>query len=494
MGLSALWALWVLLRPLIARVFAAALASSAIWALAAPPTIAGPSVAGSPVAGIPGAGCPLSPSYPLPPTPEALRSLLKDLDALAGVCLNDAPFHAWRGAVLMALGEPVPAIEALERALLIDPQLAGAQLDYAQALAQTGDVASARGLLIQLAERSDLPAHLRPGLERALADSDPHRIRSRWLVTAALGHDNNLNNAPSVAELTLTFPQGAVTLPVAPASRPQAGMAGLAALQGQAVAQQGAALWLAQLEARARQTSDSATDYVQGDLSIAWLQAPEAPQQWIARAGVTGVKFGGDTLVQALRVSLMHQWRENLAALAPAESAPGPAPDSPCRLGLGPELERRTYPVARSLDGRYTGVLASALCGQANAPWGLQLRLGREDAHAADRPGGDYRRGELRAHWEAPAGPGRLSVEGGLTRQLDSRGFSPLLDNNRTRQITRTGLRLEYALTAPGTVFDSGVGSPELFVSFDWSRQASNLAAFESRQTALFTGLRWLIH
>lgn len=58
-------------------------------------------------------------------------------------CLEDAAFHAWRGATLLALGRSAEAIEPLERALLHDPDLPGAQLDLAQALAAEGDAASA---------------------------------------------------------------------------------------------------------------------------------------------------------------------------------------------------------------------------------------------------------------------------------------------------------------------------------------------------------------
>lgn len=432
----------------------------------------------------PGA-CEAKPSYPLPTGTAELQALLATLDTQAPRCLLDASFHAWRGAVLLALGRPAAAIEALERALLIAPDLPGAQLDYAQALFAVGDVASARDLLQTLARRPDLPPPLQALLAQELAATDPHAWRTRWVLTTALGHDSNLNNAPAASELTLTFPQGAVTLPLEANFRPQRGAAWLNIAQWQGLKPQGAQLWLLQAEVRARSTGQPDTRYQQADLSASWLQAPEAPRQWVVRMGASRIDFGGQRLLQSARASATHQWQASWADL--------PAPH--CRPGLGAEAEWRRYPVTPELNGRYGGMVLSANCQSAGGAAiavptqlvGLQARWGRDTPDNAARPGGAHNKLELRATWEGRRGAYKLNADYGYTRQSDASGYSPLLSSNLNRVVTRHTVRLEVARPLPG----AWANGPEWFVSAEASQQASNLAAFASRQSALFTGLRW---
>lgn len=433
------------------------------------------------------AACAVKPFYPLPADPASLQAMQAQLDAIAPACLHSAGFYAWRGTLLLAQRQPAAAIEALERALLLDPKLPGAQLDYVEALLGVGDAASARGLLEQLAARPDLPAHLRPLLARELAAASPDAWRSRWLVTTALGLDSNLNNAPAASELTLTFPQGPVTLPLLESARPQSGAAALNIVQWQGLKPHGAQLWLLQAELRARHTAQAATRYQQADLSANWLQAPEAPRQWIVRSGLTRVDFGGQQLLQSARASLLRQWQA--PAAMPILSA--------CRPSAGLELESRRYPVSPELNGRYGGLVGAINCIGADSPGaaalfshqllGLQLRLGSDQADSASRPGGHYRRAELRATWEGRYGLSRLSADYGYTRQLDASGYSPLLSGNLARQASRHSLRAELARPLP----PPWLGGADGFVSVEINQQASNLAVFESRQHAVHAGLRW---
>ena len=457
------------------------------------------------------ATCPAQPAYPLPVGALALQGLLAQIDAVAPDCLQNPPYHAWRGAVLLALRRPAAATEALERALLLDPDQPGALLDYADALLAVGDTASARGLLQQLSRRADLPANLRPVLEGELAltnlrasdgfelnpDRDPNRDplswRTRWVLSTALGHDSNLNNGPAASELTLTFPQGALTLPLLASARPQSGSAVLATAQWQALKPQGNQLWLLQAEVRSRHTADQATRYQQADLAASWLQAPEAPRQWVVRGGLSQVDFGGQRLLHNARLSAQHQWQ---ASESPAASA-SLGLLTRCRPSTGAELELRRYPASPELNGRYTGLLAAVNCASADAAgsqaWlahqliGLQLRLGQDQPDSATRPGGSYRRAELRATWEARLGLYKANADYGYTRQHDASGYSPLLSSNLARRASRHNLRAELAHPLP----TSWLAGAEVFATLEHSHQRSNLAVFESRQTALYTGLRW---
>ena len=57
---------------------------------------------------------------------------------IADPCDEQAICQAQKGAQLLAQGRVEEAAVALEKALLLDPNLPGAQLDYAQALALIG--------------------------------------------------------------------------------------------------------------------------------------------------------------------------------------------------------------------------------------------------------------------------------------------------------------------------------------------------------------------
>ena len=428
--------------------------------------------------------CPIQPVYPLSGAPAELEQLINRLDASAPLCLGDAQFHAWRGAALLGLSRPAPAIESLERALLINPDLPGAQLDYASALMGVGDTRSARELLLQLGNRQDLPPGLRQMLDKELAATDPDVLRSRWLLTTAAGMDSNLNNAPSATELTLTFPQGALTLPLLESSRPRRGPAALGIVQWQGLKPQGNQLWLFQADLRARHTGEAETRYQQADVAATWLQAQDAPRQWVARVGATQVVFGGQPLLKSFRASMLHQWQGSEGW------------SSQCRPSSGLEFEDRAYPSSRTLDGRYLGVLAAVVCttDMAEAPSALgsqlvnlQVRAGTDRANAAERPGANFNRAELRASWEGRYASYKLNSDYGYSRQSDASGYSPLLADNLKRNIKRHTLRAE--LSRP---FDAWPYA-DWFVSAEISVQHSNLEAFKSRQTAFYTGIRWSI-
>ena len=437
----------------------------------------------------PASNCLLQPVYPLPSTPEALQQLLLLIDIHAPTCLRSAVFHAWRGAVLLALNQPAAAIESLERAILINPDLPGALLDYAAALLAIGDARSARGLLLQLGSRDDVPAVMRRLLDLELAVTNPDVLRSRWFFSTAAGVDSNLNNAPSASELTLTFPQGSLTLPLLDSSRPRRGISALAIAQWQGLKPQGSQLWLFQADVRARQTSEAATGYRQADLAATWLQAPDAPQQWIGRAGASQTTFGGQTLLQSARASWQRQWYGN--ALGSSATI--------CRPSAGIEWEGRQFPSSGSLNGKYLGLVAAAVCNfdslknvkadgvVAQQVLNLQIRTGTDRASGEDRAGGNFRRTELRASLERNVGAFKLSGEYGFSRQVDTSGYSPLLADNLIRKINRNSLRAE--LSRPLGLWPQ----VDWFVSAEINFQHSNLEAFRSRQDAYYAGVRWSI-
>ena len=104
-------------------------------------------------------------------------------------CLESSEYFALIGAAWLNGGLLSEAVEALERALLLDAENGAAQIDYAEALYRQGQLFPAIELNEQLLARTDLPANLRPALERRrdewqavtrdnfLSRRHPHRLR-----------------------------------------------------------------------------------------------------------------------------------------------------------------------------------------------------------------------------------------------------------------------------------------------------------------------------
>ncbi|MDB5872310.1 MAG: tetratricopeptide repeat protein [Ramlibacter sp.] len=455
---------------------------------------------------LPAIPCAAQPSYPLPKDEGELQGLSDRLQALSTekACLADARFHAWRGAVLMALGRPVEAVEPLERALMTDPDLPGAQLDLAQALAFQGDPDSAVALLKAVQARPDLDESLRVAINTQLAaltapvaGAANGGWHSRWRVAAFAGADSNLNNGPANSEITLTIPGGDLTLSLDPSSRPKRGGALLASAQWQGLKSNGESLWVVQSELRARQTAESATSYQQGDLAAAWLQAPAAPRQWVVRFAGNVLRFGGVNLLQAHRASLQRQFAPIEGSGAPAllDAAAG------CRPTLAGEFEHRRYPSSLTLNGLYSGVSLGLLCRPANggsqanggAPrasfFNIEARLGEDRPADSTRAGGIYRRSELRVQSERPAfAGGQVGMQWTSTLQTDSAPYSELL-GNIPRRTLRHALQLDGSWPLRGSL---SLGTDlSLVATAEAAWQQSNIAAFVSRQRSLYLGLRW---
>lgn len=453
--------------------------------------------------------CPIQPRYPLPSAEAELQQALNLADAAMSQCLHSAPYYAWRGALQLVQGLTQQAAESLERALLLDPDLPGAQLDYAQALAALGDTATARELIGLLGQRPDLPVPLREVMRQRQghADATAANASSRYtrvLLSTAWGYDSNLNNAPAASQLTLTFPQGNVQLPLEREFQPRAGGALLGSAQLQHIRAFDGQAVLLSADMRGRATADtSRTGYLQTDFAAQWLQAPDAAAQWIGRIAWGRLEFGSQHWLTTQRASLQRQWRLPLSG-----QEAGEMPASSCRASLGVDLENRQYPISPELNGRYAGGTASLFCmpsaqaapaaaaaaeaagwasGWSLAHYGLQLRWGQEHAQRDQRPGGRYDRLELalggEVHWKGL----RLGADYNWTRQGDSEGYSVLFDNNLRRNTLRHGLRLTVSRPLSNPAWSGALA----FISLEASRQQSNIAAFAVRQSSISTGLRW---
>lgn len=390
-------------------------------------------------------------------------------------CQNDTAFLARLGRLLNAERRYPEAAEHLERAILLQPDATDMQMDYAIALAGSGDLVSALQLMAGLLARVDLPAPQRASLQA---------LRARWAQAARaplqqtrlqaglrLGYDNNLLGAPNLSSLTLTLAGEQVRLPLDATNLPRGGAylradvradhtrvqpdgtrwdIGAALLQRHSQAVPEAGSQQAELAAERTQAHHYAS------VSAAWLEARSG--------GVDGTRF------------------HNLAAATGWQWAQGAS----CQWRVGAELQQRTLQTNRLLSGRYTGASAQWACASAQPggpQWRVQLRTGRDTPQQANRPGGAQAEHALRGLLRWPTGPqGAWLLEADISRTQDSAGYSPLLDQGARRQVQRHALRVEYQHTlAPGVLW---------LVGAEQVNQQSNLPLFGLRSGGAYAGLR----
>lgn len=414
----------------------------------------------------PPAACPGNQGEPLPETGER-RAILAELIQAGPRCNDDALYLAYRGALLLSLGEVEEAAAFLERALMLSPDLGGAQLDYAQALARQGDARSASALMDQILAREDLPPVLRPGLVEQLAQLD---LASSWRGAAVLtwrsGYDSNLSGAPARDRLTLTLPDGDVLLTLNDKAREKAGAAQMleGITQWQHPLSRGARLLL-RAEWRLRDAAGQAADYQQLDLSSGAVFPVFSAGNLHLTAATGNFRYAQQNLSQTKRLGVARDWL-GLACLP--------------RLGL--EFELRDYPTSPLLDSRFLGASSSLQCPLGGAHTSLTLRYGEDHPEQSSRPGGSQRRLDTRLGYARPWRSGRLESEFAVTWLRDSQGYSPLLEHNAQREQMRAYARIEYSRPISTDW--------EALVTGELAYQRSNLALFEQRGTVVWFGLR----
>lgn len=429
------------------------------------------------------------------------RTLQGLLDA-APACQKDASFLAALGQRLNRQGRYLEAADHLERALMLDPTLKDAQLSYAIALAGSGDHLAATALLDDLLAEPAMPPALHALIERQKAKLDsllglaePPGWQRRLSLAARVGYDSNLMGSPNLESLALTLSGQTLVLPLDASYLAQGG--GYMRADAQVALQRNASdasRWVAVASLRSRY-SPVAPEAGSSQLDLL-LERSHNPQATDASAGTVGSYFnlsGSDlqanagTHYIALGVAGGGIWRS--------------AASAGCQARLGAEAQERNYLGNQVLSGRYTGVAGYWSCEQpSGGQWLLGLKAGRDAAQDAARPGGDQRQTSLRLSGFLPLNglPSGLATDlapalatlrrGGLlldfeqSWQTDANGYSPIIDNGRTRSVARRAARLEYHHPISATA--------QWLLGVEWVAQTSNLPLFRQNSWGAYSGLR----
>ena len=400
---------------------------------------------------------------------EPCEAPLGDLERAAELeplCARNPLFLHRFGRLLNAERRFADAAERLEAALLFDPDRWLVQVDFALALEGLGDRASADGVWDALSENPAAQAWL---AERQLLRG---RSRSPWLnnerntLSLAVGYDNNLLGATRYASLNLTFPTAEIPVAIIKSEQQRGGRFVRADLgRGGDLYVDAESRWSYALVA----SHSASIDYHLGDLSHLGARlerAPEGAHGWYA-SSVAAYQYRG-THASTVQTHLGGGYEQDASLLGLR-----------CRLRLGGEAYATHYPESALFDGRYAGLLVHGVCPEARIQY--QLRVGRDSPVDDDRPGGVQRHYGARVGYVSPVAGGWFSAEIDVFRQLDREGYSPLLERNARRNLTRTIGRLEYRWIRAGY-------AP--FIGVEWMDQRSNLSLFEPRNWIVTTGIR----
>jgi hypothetical protein len=416
------------------------------------------------------------------------QASLAQLANWAEACDDNAFFHAHRGALLLSRGQIEAAATSLEKALLINPDLPGAQLDYAQALAQIGLMGSARAILDGVLQRPDIQPSLKAQLSSGQGTGAPVQDsvltqplwQSSSLLQTVYGRESNLNSATYSDTLTLYLSNGPVTLALSDNAKPVAGDAfkstaafqtGLRVAGGQELSLN---VVLANKTGASRvggnnQTAEGALKYslpmFSGNASGVWQIAAGGTQFWL----------GNQTAYQDQGLVIKYTWN-SLGAVCKWAPAIG-------------RIDQK-FPQSGTLNGVYSYARMDFLCGSAkNQESQISLGGGQDKAQDSSRPGGNRARADLLVRHEQivnmrfwPALSGQLSAWLRYAHSQDKLAFSDLLgDLKSNTNRADAGVAYWVPLTKQ---WSTGV-------NLEATSQKSNNTLFNLKNFSVYMGLRW---
>jgi len=411
---------------------------------------------------------PLQDLYPDPADPAQWPLTLERLNPLLALCLESTEYFALLGAAQLNTGNIPAALEALERALLLDPANGAAQVDYAEALYASGQLFPALEINTALLQRSDLP----PTLAAMLAQRQQSwqtQTRSRGLQAGlALGYDNNLNGAPANSSFTLTLSGEQVVLTLDPEFQPADGPFLNLRLNGfyqRSTPDRSHDLVFA---LRGRASEESASDQLQFDWRYA-LVLPLRRYQWDLVAGTSHLMFGGSPLYSVTEARARLRGR---------------------REGCLPQYEVATqhqlYHGQSFMTGLEASLSAGFECTLAEGRQRIAVEAGPLSNIALNkqRPGDNRNGWRLGLNWHWQVGRGLLTSQFSYSRLADENGYSGLLADGAKRQVHSRFLRLQYSRSL----------QPKLALQFNFTHQnqGSNIAPFDNRGSAADIGLNYI--
>lgn len=405
-------------------------------------------------------------------------SVLAWLTAQASEHLHDAQFNYTLGLAAAAADKKPLAIDAFERAVLIDPRFAAAWLELALLVAHFGDTQTALNIFDHVLTQFDPPSEVRKKinrLSRALLFSERAQRASSWQAEIYVGAGvvTNVNAGLTNLNFLLYLPS-TDPLPVRAndALKPRSDTAMMfraLAVHAQPLNTGFSSQTILTLGARHYSTE---RDYRQAELGLWWQLERKLSEgtSWRIRPGLRVAEQ--DARSQVAAASLMYGFSRQLAR------------DCQSTLFMEPEWRE----VAGAGVGSQTlWVGAQAGCEAGIGQLSGYVRAG-SDRPQAERAGGDTHRVEAQASWRQ-----RFTVAGGPyeagalffgARYADREPYSALLGENTRRVVQRRVFRVGL---------DREIGSlknTKVSVYYQINEDRSESSLFSTRGQEVFFGLK----
>ncbi len=402
--------------------------------------------------------------------------LAQQLELLTPHCLLSSEFFALLGGAQLNSGLRAEAFESLERALLLNPDNGAAQIDYAQVLFEEGQLFAALELNGRILERDDLPDQLGSALQERQNQWQSLTRQTTYQAEILGGYDDNLNGAPTPDQITLTLSGESVLLTLNPDFRPVSGPylnlgAGVAHRQLFTGHQQN---WGLQLRGRVSEDADS--DLLQIDGRYSFIR-PRRDHSWQLDGSVRNLFFGGSALFTATEARARYS----------ADSA------LRCKPYYDLVVQHQLFhnqSQLNAVDGRASLGFSCPIGifgGSENlSSQRLNVEFGVLESRAikANRPGGDRDGWQFIADWEYRLPDRSFRVTLNHTRLDDQDTYNPLVISGGRREIKRSFGLFQYQQPV-----EIQGNSAVLLVNFYHQLQHSNIALFETDDTALEIGL-----
>jgi len=460
---------------------------------ATPRAASGPVVSDTPITPAPAPRLTYTPPEPGPvltrdqfDTIQSLRASRRFKDAAAAAAplaaSNDPDTLYLLGTVAQEAGDYELAGSAYERAVMIQPDFAGAWLDLAVVTRLNGDDATAQSLFDYVIQEFSPPAPLlariavlrQQAIAPALAAVVPASSGWHGELRTQIGHDTNANNGITLTSLPLLAGAGIIVdIPIADEERAR----GDTAYQSSALLRYGHAFndrgdrRGEVLLALTQRSNRDLTDYNTRDLLVGGSLIQDTDYGSISqRLTMQQIRLGAQDLLYGARAAL--GWERQYGT---------------CRVGLGGELEQRHYASVSNLDARIVWLQGGGGCvtriGDTPVQAAVLLRHGQDNA-VHERAGGDARRYEMTTVLAAELRP-RVVLEGlfAVAQTHDSSLYSAILADNAVRRTTRTQARLQLQFPLIGPV--------DGFVSIERLKQSSNIGLFDQSGRVFWAGIRY---
>ncbi len=390
---------------------------------------------------------------------------------------EDAEYHYLLGLAALDAQLFDDAVLAFEKAVLIQPNFAGAWLDLSIAYYRAGKNDTAQQIIQHIEQNFSPPQHLQQEINKAKKVIQDSTFISQWRseVSVLAGYIRNANYGINTSTLQLTLIDGdLITAQISPEFRPKSDHAYESRFAtGRRFQHESGAFSDIQIAARAREYhSIDAQSFV--DVAGSWFYLHPLNKQSgsyglfstsYRHFMLDGQNLGGFTTLSA---GLKQYYGK-------------------CAASLRHEHEMRNFHADGLFDATVPWLAIGAEC--AWNQWSAQIdyRVGW-DKPQGERVGGTTRRDEFSAivRWDIQD---NLFARGilYLADYQDQQGYSPLIKSGAERYIHRVGQRLEVSWRLPESISNHWYALLEI----DNVNTTSNIPLSRYDDTQVFTGLRY---